>query len=327
MFSQSGRRTLAACVRMIGLAPNMDSVLAAKGKTFHWARRLLGSHHGTRATRLYAFCRAVDDFADESASHSTARTALVECERAIKLGESYNLQFKDMLELMRECKIDSNIVLELIRGVATDLEPVHVGTVDELLHYCYRVAGTVGLMMCRVLDVDDSAAYPHAIDLGIAMQLTNICRDVGLDASCGRRYLPAELIGDIPASLLEIPSSSLRPKLQRSIAELLQLADTYYSSGERGLAYLPLEARGAILVAGRTYRAIGTRLLRHGGDYWSQRIVVPPLSKLGITCQSLLTRPLQSAFWRRPWYHDVRLHTALAGLPCVSGSDIARYGG
>ena len=300
-----------------------DSILKAKGRTFHWARSLLGTIHAARATRLYAFCRYVDDLADLAVSPQDAGRRLAEVKRAIVSGESADPVVGDALDLMNECRLEPVWLLELIRGVESDLDAVLMPDEEALLRYCYRVAGTVGLMMCRVLDVDQSAALPHAIDLGIAMQLTNICRDVTEDALAGRRYLPATLVGNLaPASLID-PLDSLRPRLRLGVAALLDRADRYYRSGERGLSYLPARARGGILVAARTYQAIGVRLRRREYAYWKERVVVPGRTKALLTARAVLALSLRKSFWRPAGPHEDALHAALDGLPGAAGPHVA----
>ena len=292
-----------------------DAVLAAKGRSFHWARHLLSPVHAARATRLYGFCRYIDDLADESTSADAARELLASASRSIGTGRSGNPVIIDALDLMGECRIDPAVVLELIRGVASDVEPVRMPDEATLLRYCYHVAGTVGLMMCRVLDVDDPAALPHAIDLGIGMQLSNICRDVAADAASNRRYLPASMIGELAPEALIDPGEPLQPLLRRCIAVLLDRADAYYSSGEAGLPYLPIGARSAILVAARLYRAIGTRLRRRDHAYWTGRAMVHIGAKTALTAHALLTAPVRPSFWSASQRHDDTLHAALTGLP------------
>ena len=107
--------------------------------------------------------------------------------------------------LASQCQMPSDVISELIRGIESDLQPVMVGTEAELLRYCYRVAGTVGLLMCDVLGVHDSRAKAHAIDLGIGMQLTNIARDVQEDAGMGRRYVPVSGLMKSHRSVWPIP--------------------------------------------------------------------------------------------------------------------------
>lgn len=290
------------------------AILAAHGRSFHWASRLLGPVHATRATKLYAFCRHIDDLADEARSPEAARAALCMVTRDIAAGASKNPAVADLLALMAECGIEPATVADLIEGVASDLDPVRIADDAALLRYCYHVAGTVGLMMCRVLDVDTPAAFPHAVDLGIGMQLSNICRDITEDARADRRYLPASRVGDLPPAALVAPDPALQPVLCACVRHLLDAADAYYASGERGLAYLPLGARTGILVAARVYRAIGTRLRRRGLAYWDGRVVVRRRAKVGLTARALLTAPVGPSFWRPTGHHDPALHASLTGL-------------
>lgn len=291
-----------------------DMTLAQKGKTFHWARHLMGSLHASRATRLYSFCRHIDDLADESSSPELGSAALVLAAQDITRGTSDHPVIQDGIDLMRECAIELSIVLELISGVASDLGVVLMPDENALLRYCYQVAGTVGLMMCRVLDTQDPSALPYAVDLGIAMQLTNICRDIAADAQTGRRYIPQSMLGDLAPQALICPVEALRPALCRCVAALLDRADVYYRSAELGLPYLPLGARSGILVAARTYQAIGAQLRQRDYAYWTGRAIVRKPQKAVVTARALLTVPLHRAFWRCPRSHDDTLHAPLGGL-------------
>jgi phytoene desaturase len=291
-----------------------DRVLSRKGKSFHWARRWMAPAHAARATRLYGFCRYVDDLADEACAGQDPRAALALVAQGIASGASENPIVADAIALMRECRIQPALILTLIDGITSDLDTVRIADEGALLRYCYQAAGTVGAMMCRVLGCDDPAALRHAVDLGIAMQLTNICRDVAADAAAGRRYLPASMIGDLPPQALVDPALSLRPRLQTCIDELLDTADRYYRSGEAGLAHLPLGARCSILVAARVYRAIGTRLRQQGNAYWLGRTVVPQRTKSLVTLRALMSTPLQPGFWVPARHHDAALHGALAAF-------------
>jgi len=302
----------------MSVALSANEVLSSKGRSFYWARHFLGSRHAERATRLYAFCRYLDDLADESSSPHEARSKIEAARKDILSGESADSSLRDGLSLARECGISKEPILELINGIASDLEEVRIADFDELIRYCYRVAGTVGLMMCRVLDVSSTSAYPHAVDLGIAMQLTNICRDVLEDAAMGRRYLPSTLIGDISPQELINPSSTVRVKIASGVLELLRLSEDYYGSGEEGLSYLPLRARGAILIASRVYHGIGSDLISRQGDCWSRRAIVSSAQKALITVSALtslaLKRSSKGLFWSPTCSHRSELHVALAGL-------------
>ena len=264
-----------------------DGLLARRGHSFHWARRLLSARHAERATRLYGFCRRIDDVADEATDAVTALAALAVIRRALQTGDCDDAGTADMLQLMRTCGIDPAVPLELIRGVEGDLGDVRVADMNELLRYCYRVAGTVGLMMTAALDVNTIEALPHAIDLGIAMQLTNICRDVRDDAILGRRYIPAELVGPLePAALID-PTPAVRATVTDALRMLLDTADRHYASGEQGLRHLPAGARTGILVAARAYRGIGAVLRERGFDCWSSRAAVSAAGKVAITLRAL----------------------------------------
>jgi phytoene synthase len=302
-----------------------DSVLAAKGRSFHWARRALTSVHAQRATRLYRLCRYIDDLADESPSNAWAQQALSEVAASIRAGQSDNPILQDGLALMRECDMDAAVFLDLIAGVQSDLQPVRMPDLDALLRYCYQVAGTVGLMMCKVLDTDARAAFPHAIDLGMAMQLTNICRDIAADAKLDRRYLPSTLVGHLsPAQLLH-PTTAESLAVRFCVDRLLDCADTYYQSGELGLSYLPVRARAGMLVAARVYRAIGTQLRAQADGMGSARVVVGPWRKAAITAQTLAVLPFSRFFWQAPVGHDARLHGALTLSPACSAVSFLRY--
>ena len=301
-----------------------NTVLATRGRSFYWARHLLGARHATRATRLYRFCRHIDDLADEATSPASAKQSLDQLQQALIQQHATDPLVADALALMHECGIDCAVMLALIQGVESDLEEVRIADESSLLRYCYQVAGTVGIMMCRVLDVDDDMALRHAIDLGIAMQLTNICRDVAADAALQRRYLPASLVGDCAPITLLVPGAETRATVTVAISRLLAKAEVYYRSGEQGLHYLPAGARAGILVAARLYRAIGRRLQQRGHDYWTARTTVGTATKLGLTLLALLDLttardPRMQTGTRRSalqtCQHDALLHVPLAGLP------------
>lgn len=289
-----------------------ESVLANKGRSFHWARRFLGKKiHADRATRLYRLCRYIDDSGDEEDSIEVSRQRLLEVRNAYNFEQSDNEILRDGLVLMHECHIEKSILLDLIAGVDSDTQLVRIQDQDALLRYCYQVAGTVGLMMCKVLDTKDVAAYPFAIDLSIAMQITNICRDIKVDALANRRYIPANLVQDIEPSELIDPDERQKKLIKKAVANLLECAEKYYVSGEKGLSYLPLEARLSILVAARVYREIGRKLKKQNYEYWHCRIVVSTPRKILITLHALMSTLLSFDFWQHPKQHDAHLHSAL----------------
>lgn len=298
-----------------------EQVLRTQGRSFHWAKRLLSPVHAARAARLYVFCRQLDDLADEGESPARAAENLAAVAEALLRGHSSDPIVEDALDLMAECAISPEVPLALIRGLQDDLGPVRFQTQEQLIRYCYRVAGTVGLMMSDILDVKDPSAAPFAIDLGIAMQLTNIVRDVKEDAQRDRCYLPTDFVGSLPFPDLVRPGPEDEATLRHGLRRLLALAEDYYRSGESGLPYLPGRARHGILVAARVYRAIGLRLESRGFDAWGGRVIVSTPGKLFHSLVAIVGSLFQPGFWIPRRQHEARLHRPLRGLPRVHCPD------
>ncbi len=249
-------------------------ILKRNGKSFYFASMALDTVTAERAARLYAFCRYVDDIADESDDEIAARSQLLAIIGALQDGASSDEMVADFIDLARDTGMSIAPAIDLVRGVLEDLGEVRIDDVGHLHRYCYRVAGTVGLLMCGVLGVTDHRAFPFAIDLGIGMQLTNIARDVLEDAEAGRRYVPASIIGDVPPAALANPDSEMKNRMADAVCWLLGEADRYYRSGEAGLIFLPPRAQLAIRVAARVYHRIGVRLRKRGFAAWRGRVVV-----------------------------------------------------
>lgn len=305
---------------MTALVPvaHARQTLAKGSRSFAFAARFLTEEQWDDAARVYAFCRTVDDIADdESVPVEARRIALRDLRLQVRRALDPCPDVAGLLDVDRRCGLSLNAAVALIDGCESDLGGVRMGTDQDLLRYCYRVASTVGLLMCGVLGVRDRAARAFAIDLGIAMQLTNICRDVLEDAGNNRVYLPAERLiarGVLPEDLL---LGEADPHAVSSVVlDLLDLADAYYASALRGMRYLPWRARLAILVAARVYRRIGTVLRHRHGNALLGRVVVPFSGKV-------LEATRAVALWFRPDVlgltapasHDPNLHVALSGLP------------
>jgi 15-cis-phytoene synthase len=255
------------------------AVLKLHGRSFHFASHLLGRVYRARAARLYAFCRYVDDLVDEASDPLQATQDLEQLEKSLQTGESKEPCVASMIALMRELSIPMAPVQALIEGVRSDLSARHIKDESELLCYSYQVAGTVGLIMCVLLDVSHENASPFAVDLGIAMQLTNIARDVGEDAIKGRVYLPADWLDDITATDIVSPSPTQAESLRLATKRLLNLAEHYYQSGLDGVVYLPSTARYGIVAAAMVYREIGHVIAQSNYCSWKQRAIVPQSRK------------------------------------------------
>lgn len=288
--------------------------LTFRARSFRWASAFLNRAQRRRVAALYAFCRAVDDLADADWTTPEAQQDLDRLQAALaaepngqSLWPPHYLWFR---ELCLECGISFGVVRELMIGMMSDLGTVRVQSDDELVHYCYRAAGTVGLMMCSVLGVRDPRALSHAVDLGIAMQLTNISRDVLEDAETRRVYLPAERLAELGVSQEELVEGRADAQaVSVVVSDVLSLAERYYQSGDAGMRFLPPRARWAILIASRLYRGIGRRLRRrHQSNPMLGRVVVPWFAKLGMVASATATW-FRVTFWFRtrtakPQYRD-----------------------
>ncbi len=296
---------------------NAQAALARHGKTFHWAGRFLERGAMQDAATLYAFCRSVDDAVDAATNIDQALTAVEAIRDSLQSHRQAAGVVADFLDLAARHRIDRQLPLSLVDGVASDLGTVRVATRRDLLRYCYRVAGTVGAMMCPVLGVRDARAIPFAVDLGIAMQLTNIARDVLEDARRNRLYLPAQdLKAEVTCGGLVRGAEAERAEATIVVLDLLNLAESYYRSADYGLRYIPTRRRLAILVAGRLYRAIGLKIMKAPSRIWHGRTVVPGKEKAIRTAGAFLELTVKpSLFGLGPGRcHKRELHSALEGL-------------
>jgi len=295
------------------------AVLARHARTFNLAGRFLGAARRDEAAVVYAFCRLVDDVIDEAESIESGAVALASIEAELRGEAPARPLIAVFAAQLAAHGVDSGVPLELIAGVRSDSGPVVVADDRELLRYCYRVAGTVGLMMCGVLGVRAPRAQAFALDLGIAMQLTNICRDVAEDAVRGRVYLPATRLAQAGTdSTAVLAGTAPRPAIAAVVLDLLELADRHYASADLGMRFIPWPSRLAILVAGRVYRGIGVVLRARGGDAMAGRAVVPSLAKLGWSVAAVARFALTLVPTPAP-NHDPNLHRLIADLPGANG--------
>ena len=288
--------------------------MATHARSFSWAGAFLPAHARDDASIVYAFCRLVDDLADEAPDPETAATDLASL-RAELIGQAPARPLvATVVPLFERRGVTLQPAIELMNGVCSDLEPVRMSNDEELLRYCYRVASTVGLMMCGVLNVTHPTALRHAVDLGVAMQLTNICRDVLEDAQNDRVYLPADRLQAAGTSTEALLAGEFNGEATAAVVlDLLQLADRYYESADQGMRYIPLRSRFAIVVASRIYRAIGVKLSRNGGNALHGRTIVGKGAK-ALESLAAVLRTLRLSVGQ-PKSHDRTLHLSLAGLP------------
>ena len=300
------------------LTPNQS--LAQNGESFHWAKRFLGRKMGTEAAELYAFCRLLDDMADGDIENGPARLAKIKV--ALLKGDiNADPALESFGPLMEDKEFPLSVRIALIDGLLDDQRTeVIIADEAELLRYSYRVAGTVGLLMCHVLDCHDDAAKAHAIDLGIAMQLTNIARDVLEDAKMGRRYLPTTWTGDItPQQIVTAahnPNSEPAKVITKAVERLLTMAERFYDSGAKGFKQLNWRAHMSIAIAAKVYRQIGIQIKHRDYAWFAGRQVTSRTAK--ITCSIKAIAGLFRRFGKRKQEHNSSLHIFLRGLPYVA---------
>lgn len=270
------------------LPMNDATVIQKHSRSFSLAAKLLPKNVRADVEKLYAWCRWCDDAIDEAPDKSAAATRLELLRtdvRRIYAGESpHHPASKWLQSLVRQYNIPIDWPLDLLRAMETDLTNPVLETVDELMLYCYQAAGTVGLMMCRVMGVTDPEAFSRAKALGMAMQLTNIARDVREDWQIGRRYIPKTWLSLVPGKE-RMPSN---PEVRTAVLQLLELADKLYVEGNAGLRFLPDGVRFAIRVAGKVYRQIGGEIHRQDFAVMSRRVFVPAQQKIWLvgTCMA-----------------------------------------
>jgi len=292
------------------------NVLAFHGKSFRFAGRFLNKKQLEDCARLYRFCRFVDDLVDKESDILLAQKKLDRIKQNLELDYSQIPVVQDFIELAKNYQMQTNVVSELVKGIESDLTPALIKNEAELLRYCYRVAGTVGLLMCDVLGVKDPKARPHAIDLGIAMQLTNIARDVVEDAEMGRRYIPGEWVGEILPESLTRATTTEKETIKKSVQRLLSLANLYYESGNAGLRFLPSRARTGIKIAATVYKEIGVVIEEKAYNVFSGRAYVNLVRKLYVASRAFISNTT-----RRPYaFHTASLHIYLKDMPHANDS-------
>ncbi len=295
--------------------PSARDRLQQHGKSFHFAGQFLSHNHLDDAARLYAFCRVVDDGVDQAADTMQAGRHLERIAHDLDRGESRDPDVQAFLTMAGRKSMDLAVAHQLLEGQRSDLAQVRINADTDLKRYSYRVAGTVGIMMCNVLHVTDPRASCFAIDLGVAMQLTNIVRDIREDAMAGRIYLPATLIGSRSPEWVVDQTNRNGPDLRDAARHLLDEADRYYASGEAGLAFLPPRARLAILIAARLYHAIGDRIRHRHYAIGTHRAVVSQGGKARIAAATVRAYLVRNRFRDLPGPHRADLHRGFAGLP------------
>jgi phytoene synthase len=269
-----------------------EALMRGGSKSFFAASRVLPARVRAPAIALYAFCRVADDaidLADDPAAAVERLDARLDAIYA-RRPQSYESD-RALAVVVDRFDLPRGLLDALIEGFRWDSEGRRYETIGQLEDYCARVAGTVGAMMAILMGTRSRTALARACELGVAMQLTNIARDVGEDARNGRLYLPREWLreeGIDPQAWLRQPS--FVPGIGRVVARLLALADTLYQRAEQGIAELPRDCRAAIMAARLVYAEIGREVERNGLDSLTRRAVVSTSRKTWLITRAMLAR-------------------------------------
>jgi len=273
-------------------------ILARHSKSFALAGKLLPTAVRQDAAALYAWCRRCDDAVDTPAASSDRALAVRRLRTELHAVYAGAPQADPVLgglqDVVRRHQLPRRYADDLLAGMAMDVGVVRMATMEELLLYAYRAAGTVGLMMAHLMGVRDAGTLRRAADLGIAMQLTNVCRDVAEDEARGRVYLPAALL-DGAAAPTQAPRAAAR-----AVAAVLGCADAFYRSGDAGLARLPFRCAVAIRAARLIYAEIGAVVARRHFDVRAGRAVVSRPRKLLLLARAAVDMVATSLRRARP---------------------------
>ena len=248
-----------------------SNLLKKHAKSFYWASFFLSSNTLNKSSSLYNFCRTLDDIVDDDNSLDVKKKIFLKFKKDFESRNLNNQIIKDMWSVIDSENISKQIVIDLFNGVETDLEEkVVINSKKELLVYSYRVAGTVGLMMSKILKVKNKEALKGAIDLGIAMQLTNIARDVCEDKERNRQYVNHDF---------------------SAIREIINESQVFYEKSFNSISKISFRSRFAVIVARRVYRKIGDYILQQKNiDNYNNagKIYVPMFEKIIQTFLSIL---------------------------------------
>lgn len=244
-------------------ADDPASILESESVTFNWAGKFLTKNDRRKLSKLYTFCRYVDNLADDDAiSEDASRRTLSGIREQLKTGQinrGLDKAVKCYLELNENHGLRIFPAIDLIDGLMGDHQSVRIGTEKQLIQYSYKVAGTVGLMIADIFNLEP-AADSHALSLGIAMQISNIIRDVREDYERDRIYIPDEYLKhETIQRAINKDDSSAEGKLRQARQKMSELATRYYQHAEKGIHYLPFRVRPGIYTASRCYEAIGRK--------------------------------------------------------------------
>ena len=260
---------------------NSKTSISQGSKSFSLASRFFSKQLQEDVAHLYSWCRWCDDVADGSTLGFNQNPfglpedrvdLLFRKSQLAFLGKSEGLElpFIAFGQVMKKYDIPWLYAEDLLKGMQQDVSAKTIYSFEDLLLYCYRVAGTVGLIMCHIMGIKNPKSLEKAVHLGIALQLTNIVRDIGDDYRVSKIYLPKAWLSEFNIPPQELLNPEHSSQLESLANQLLKKADQYYRTGLTGLTDLPWRCALAVAVAASVYRKIGRKVLRHGHLSWRE---------------------------------------------------------
>ena len=269
--------------------------LKRNGKSFYWASKVLSKDKIDKVSQLYYVLRDLDDLADNDIDKKNVFINLQNFinSKQANTNDPIILKHLDFFNNVKSNINNKQYFSEFLDGMIFDQnEKVLIKDKKELLEYCYKVAGTVGLMMCPILGVLSDDAKTHASNLGIAMQLTNIARDVFEDASNNRRYIPGDECNNLEPFKIHNRDAQEDPRqkelLRNSIIQLLDYADEHYELAKKGYRFLPFRSKICISIAANIYREIGIIIKKNNYQLSNKRYYVSKRRKFIISLKTIL---------------------------------------
>ena len=283
------------------------NLLKKKSKSFYFASIFLSRNCFTNCSQLYNFCRIVDDIADNN--YKNKKFLLKNIYKSVTSPDTFESKYvSEIKPLIKLNIINKECLKELIYGVILDTKKkISISDKSELINYAYYVAGTVGIMMAKILNTQNKYAYRYAVDLGIAMQLTNIMRDIIEDASIDRVYYPKTWIKLTSKKILENNSSTIKT-INKATEKLFELSEIYYKSAFKGIAFLPFRSRFAILLALFVYRQIGRKIIKNNFSNLKKREIVPLYEKVLCLLKVFFIFTFNFNTHFKKYQHDKTLH-------------------
>ena len=276
-------------------------ITAHYSKSFYLSAKMLPREQRWATYALYGFCRHCDNLID-TPRQRTETEIVREIQRlteelkvAYNTGESQHPIIRVFILVAKTYGIPIAYPLDLLNGVAMDVQQTRYKTFDELSLFCYRVAAVVGLMMIYVLGYKNERAFRYAKQLGIAMQLTNILRDVKEDKEMGRIYIPQTDLAQFGVTEQDILDEKMTPQLRALIKFQIERADQYYTEAIPGISLLKTESQYAIYAAARIYRGILRKIEECDYNPFLSRVFVPSTQKIKILLHEGLRTKVLSA--------------------------------